>query len=256
MADLRRHIIVTRQLSEVGDFTRRFPSDLFSVTEWPTFSSSSLVQAFHMRHLFDGIDQFDAILFASQMAVVNTLACMEEMALNADDLKRMKIYAMGPVTSRHLLSLGMDNVAIPDGNEVGAAVKFLQTLMPPPCKVLFPTTDKSAGPLVNGLANSGYQVVSPVVHRHFGCKSSAMRAYELLTAGQASCLALTSPSSVVAMQKIIGEQQLTSLLKSVHIASLDPGVSDAALAAGLRVDIQPTKSTLGDLAQAVMDFYS
>lgn len=254
MGKVRRKIIVTRQLSDVGDFVRRFPSDQFSVTECSTFASSSIVNAFELRRIFDDLEDFDAIVFPSQTGAMNTIAFMEEMGLGKGLLRKTKVYAIGGVTTQYLLGQGLDVLAVARGNDE-AVLKSLRASIPCADKIFVPTIDNSAERWTSRLASSGCQVVSPLVPRTLPEKKSTLRACELLMAGKADCVAFTSPSSALTLQKIFGVEEFSRLAKGVTIASMNPVVTEALAAARLAVDIQPAKHTLGDLAQSIIDFF-
>lgn len=253
MVKVRPEIIVTRQLSDVGDFVRRFPADQFNVTECSTFATSSVINAFELRRVFDNLDDFDAIVFPSQTGAMNTIALMEEMGVGTNVLGKTKVYAIGSVTTQYLLAQGVDAVATTKSD--GEVLKCLGESASCLNRIFVPTVDNSAQRWITSLASSGCEVVSPLVPRNLPEKKSTLHACELLMRRKADCLAFTSPSSVLVLQKIFGVEEFARLAKAVKIASISAAVTEALAAARLKVDIQPAKSTLRDLAQSIIDFY-
>lgn len=255
MGKVRREIIVTRQLSNVGDFVRRFPSAQFSVTECSTFATSSVINAIELSRVFDALGDFDAIVFPSQTAAINTIAFMDEMKVDIDRLRGTKVYAIGSVTKQTLVGRGFEVTAM-EKSSGEAILEMLRKEGPEVSKIFVPTVDNSAQRWTSRLASSGCEVVSPLVPRTLPEQKSTLHACELLMTGKADCVAFTSPSSVLAVQKVFGVAEFANLVKAVKIASISPLVTEALAAARLKVDIQPAKATLADLAQSIINFYN
>src|SRR5690606_9186669 len=120
---------------------------------------------------------------------------------------------------------------------------------------LFPRGSRSTMVLENELTRKGYKVISPVLYETNPCPTLDESAKQIIYAREASCIAFTSPSSVMSLKSLMGEEDFNSLLKGVTIAAIGPATSKACADAGLSVKIQPASYTLQSMARAIVRHY-
>jgi len=77
-----------------------------------------------------------------------------------------------------------------------------------------------------------------------------------MLAGSADCIAFTSSSTVKNLALLFDTHDLSKILSGVTIACIGDITAATAADYALHVDIQPTESTVKNLAKAIADYYA
>jgi len=70
------------------------------------------------------------------------------------------------------------------------------------------------------------------------------------------CITFTSSSTVQNLAEMLGKDLLVNMLKGVTVASIGPVTSRTCREMGLKVDIEPQRSTLAELVAAIAQHFT
>lgn len=245
------NVLVTRPPAGLRSALHMLPSNRFHVYPCPTITIHPASQDSELDKIFNRIAEFDFLVFTSQVAVIETFEYMRRISIDPKQLYRISICAVGPVVSQQLNRFGLTANVIPNKYTAQALADLFPVMRTHSPKVLFPRGNRSAMVLDAELKRKGYKVSSPVLYITDPRSSLDVEAEELIRTGKANCVAFTSPSSVTAMQSLLGAETFSRLLKDVPIAAIGPVTAVACTDAGLSVKIQPADYTLQAMARAI-----
>ncbi len=245
------NVLVTRPRDGLGNALHMLPSNRFQVCPCPTITIRPVPRDPQLDEIFSRIEEFDFLVFTSQVAVIETLEYLHHVGINPRQLYRISICAVGPVVSQQLNRFGLTTNVMPNKYTAQALVDLFPVMRTHAPKVLFPRGNRSALVLESELKRKGYKVISPVLYVTDPRASLDEEAERLIYAGKADCVAFTSPSSVTAMRSLLGAENFNRLLEDVAIAAIGPVTSLACTNAGLSVKIQPADYTLQTMARAI-----
>jgi uroporphyrinogen III methyltransferase/synthase len=117
--------------------------------------------------------------------------------------------------------------------------------------VLFPRADKAREVIPCELKRLGAQVDSPVAYRNVMPDRLPHEALFALEKRTVDCITFTSSSTVHNLAHMLGSDLLVDMLKGVLVASIGAITSKACRELGLKVDIEPPRSTLECLAEEI-----
>jgi uroporphyrinogen-III synthase len=116
-------------------------------------------------------------------------------------------------------------------------------------RILFPRAETAREILPEELRRRGAIVDVLTVYRTVQAEGLA-DLNRMLTESRIDCMVFTSPSTIRFMAEALGDQ-FPSILKSVVIAVMGPVTREAVEALGLKVAIQPKRSTIEDLVASI-----
>lgn len=255
MVTQRREIIVTRQLSKLKSFARCFPEDGFRVTECPTFSIHSLVHGYALYRALQNAESVDCFVFGSQAAVTSTFGQLDELDLGLDLFRRKPVYALGKFANQCLRQFDVESRLVDDDELVDGSPGLPAFLDTVPSKIMWFRADNVRRELMGRAVQLGHEMIAPVVYRGLKRENIPPPALKLLDEGRVQCVAFVTPSSVKALEKILGAEHFVHQLSGVDIASQDKQTSAALAEAGLQVAIEAPTPRIEDLGHAIVHFY-
>ena len=249
------NILITRPAERLDDAINVLDESRFRVLPCPTVSLADVKRNPCLDKIFREVASFEFIVFTSQHAVSATMAYLDILDVRPVLLNNSCVCAVGPVTARELARHNVNTAVVP--NEYTA--QALAALFPPmrtySPRVLFLKGNMATTLIADELAIKGYKVTSAVVYENHYNSELPRDATEVLLEGCARCMAFTSPSSVFALKRILGDAPFLSLLKNTVIAAIGPVTSGAFNTTGLSVTVQPQRYTLAALTSAIADHF-
>ncbi|MRR54521.1 MAG: uroporphyrinogen-III C-methyltransferase [Deltaproteobacteria bacterium] len=251
-----KRILVTRATDQAGVFSRLLEGYGAQVLECPTIvvtppeSFAALDEALH------ALKSYDWLLFTSVNGVRYFFERLSELGFDSRALGSCRVAAVGSKTSEALASHGIRPDLLPSGFHAEGLVEKFAELGVAGQKALYPKADRARDVLPRGLAELGMEVVAPVAYRTAIPDSLSTEALEALEERRVDCVTFTSSSTVSNLATLLGENRLIHLLQGVAVASIGPVTSATCRELGLRVDLEPEKSTIEALTEAIVTWYS
>lgn len=246
-----RRVAVTRGQQGGDALAQRLRALGAEVLDYPAIAISAPDEA--TRAAADAVlrrlDDFDWAVFASGNAVDWTLARLSSLGLGPAALSRLRLAAVGPATAEKLAGAVRAPDLVP-AEARGAALAEALAAQVRGRRVLVPRAEEGRPELVDGLRAAGAQVAAPVVYRTVPAPPESLQPLgDALERGEVDAVAFMSPSAVKSVVGALGER--AALLGRAAVAVIGPTTAEAAVAAGLRVDVQPAEASAEALAGAI-----
>lgn len=245
------NVVITRDEYGLEDALNGLNSDRFKVCPCATISARPVPLSAALASTLRKIDTFDFVVFTSQHAVTETVAHLRRLDRHLAQLEHASVCAVGPVTAQLLARHGAPPKVMPSQYTAIALAELFPVMHRHSPRVLFLRGNWASDVIPRELHRKGYQVTSVVIYETSLRETFAVDAQRLITNGNADCIAFTSPSSVRALQSLLGSAEGAGRSRVPAIASIGPTTSAACAQAGLKVEIQPTNYTLRGLADAI-----
>jgi len=126
-------------------------------------------------------------------------------------------------------------------------------------KFLLPRADIAREVLPDQLRELGGEVTEVVAYRTLvagGERDTDHDVYRMLLDRQIDAVTFTSASTVNNFAKMYGEEQAADLLNTTVVASIGPVTAEAAQQLGIRTTVMPSKYTVKDLVEALVEHFS
>jgi uroporphyrinogen III methyltransferase/synthase len=251
-----KRILVTRATDQAGVFSRLLEGYGAEVLECPTIVVTP-------PESFDALDkelrvlaEYDWVIFTSVNGVQYFFERLLELGFDSRALGSCRVAAVGSKTSEALAGHGIKPDLLPSGfHAEGLVAEFAERGVAGQ-KALYPKADRARDVLAHGLAALGAEVVAPVTYRTAIPDSISAEAFAALEDRRVDCVTFTSSSTVTNLAALLGENRLIHLLQGVNVASIGPVTSSTCRELGLRIDIEPQKSTVEALTEEIVAHYS
>jgi uroporphyrinogen III methyltransferase/synthase len=208
-----------------------------------------------LRRAVDNVNDFDWIVFSSTNSVDAFMTALLERGHDVRWLKTPRLCSVGPGTAERLARFGVRPDLIPEEFRGEALVEAMAaTGSLDGCRVLVPRADIGREVVVDGLRAAGALVNDVVAYRTVledAQQEDGPDVYRMLLEDAIHVVTFTSPSAVRNFAAIYGREQAVDLLSRTVVAAIGPVTSEAAIALGLTVTVQPTVSTIAALVDAI-----
>ena len=193
------------------------------------------------------IETYDWVLFTSANAVDAFMNRVELAGVRC----AVPIAAVGAATDSRLRARNLKASLIPaDYRAEGLLESFSKNLMG--IRILFPRAETARELLPRELRNRGAQVDIITVYRTVKSAATAGSIRNIFAHEKVDCIVFTSSSTVRYLAETV-EGDLATILKDTAVAVIGPVTRQTAKACGLRPEIEPSRSTIPDLVQAIDD---
>jgi hydroxymethylbilane synthase len=244
-----------RILVTTGGEDDRLPSLLRAHWAKPTVVPANRIEFVKPAAIETALSQsknrpFDWVVFTSQNAVQGLLRAPSGQSLIAG----ASIAVVGRATrlsiERHGFSVGLQ----PSSFSAEALVSEMQTFDLIGKRILFPHGDLARSTVPQGLRAAGAAVETMVVYRTVQATTLDPVTSSELASGAIDAVIFGSPSSVRALMDLTGD--LFSRLSGVTIACIGPTTAEAAIDAGLKIDVVPQEATFESLVDALKTYFA
>ncbi|HEY3309415.1 MAG TPA: uroporphyrinogen-III C-methyltransferase [Desulfuromonadaceae bacterium] len=246
-----RKILVTRAVDQAGEFSLMLADRGATAIECPTIR---LIEPENWEPLDLALRQltnYDWLVFTSANAVNNFFRRLGTLALDTRALGSCRVCVVGPKTAQAIQKFGICPDLIPGDYLAEGVVAELAKQDINGKNILFPRADRAREIIPQELKLLGAVVNSPIAYRNILPDRLPSEALFALEKRCLDCITFTSSSTVQNLAEMLGKDLLVDMLRGVTVASIGPVTSRSCRELGLRVDIEPTRSTLAELATAI-----
>lgn len=250
-----RRILVTRPRQQAAELSSRLASFGASPVEVPMIDIAPPEDQEPLLQAAAQAGTFDWIVFTSTNAVNAFMDALFAGGLDVRALASSQICAVGATTAERLTRYSIKADAVPDEFRAEGVVPALTARGSlHGSRVLLPRADIGRDVVVTQLRAQGAEVTDVVAYRTVLQDTPGPDdpdVYGLLLQERIDAVTFTSPSAVRAFAAVYGEEQVSDLLRHTVVASIGPTTSEAAAGLGIVVTVQPERSTIADLVDAI-----
>lgn len=255
-----RTVVVTRAASQAGEFVSELEHYGAKVIICPTIEIAEPESYERLDEAIDHIYGYDWLIFTSANAIEYFLRRLHARDVKVEELDEIKVCAIGQASADKLRDAHVHVDVIPSQSKaegvftalseyVGGAEQF-QGL-----NILLPRAAVGRDYLPNALENAGARVDVVTAYRTVVPENLDRGRLSAMLAGGADCIAFTSSSTVKNLALLFDTHDLSNVLTGVTIACIGDVTAATAADYGLKVDIQPSTSTVADLSRAIAEHY-
>ncbi len=245
---------MTRAADQAGEFSRMLEERGAAVIECPTIELFP-AESEELDRAVDDLGSFDWLVLTSANAVRFFFELLGRKGKDSRALAGCRVCAVGPRTAEMLNGRGIIPDLVPENFDGEGVVEAFRKRGVNGAKVLFPRGDKAREVIPAGLNGIGAEVTSPVLYHNRVPESVPPAVLHELEKHKIDLITFSASSTVTGLAELLGgKEKLCTLLEGVTIASIGPITTKTCLELGLKVDIEPEKATLAELADAIEDF--
>lgn len=249
-------VLVTRATDQAGRFSTLLGELGARVFECPAIAVAPPESYAELDEALRSLSGFDWLVFTSVNGVKRFFERLGASGLDSRALGPCRVAAVGPRTGEALEGYGIRADLIPSGYHAEGIVEAFTRLDVAGRKALYPRADRARDVIPAGLAGLGMEVSAPVAYRTMVPDSIPPEALAALEERRIHCATFTSSSTVSNLAAMVGENRLIHLLEGVAVASIGPVTSATCRELGLRVDVEPSESTIEGLAGEIARYFS
>jgi uroporphyrinogen III methyltransferase / synthase len=249
-----KRIVVTRPRTQAGELSRRLSDLGAEVIEFPTIAVEPPFDYAPMDRAIAQLNQYDWLFFTSINGVQSFFDRLRHLGKNSQDLKHLKVVAIGPETAGGLSNQGVHVDLVPNKYQAEgilecldpAEVRGRQILIPRAAKAreILPETLRQWGAIVNVV--QAYKTVLPQ-DSQFALRELSEKQIDLIT--------FTSSSTVENFMGLLEGEDLKRISLGIIFACIGPITARTAMDCGLRVAIVSSEYTIRGLVGAIVKFY-
>ncbi|MFC1987537.1 uroporphyrinogen-III C-methyltransferase [Chloroflexota bacterium] len=235
--------VLSQQLTECG----AEPVELAAIDIKPITDSKELDEA------ISNIKRYHWIMFTSVNGVAAFWKRLNDLKLDSRALCGLQIGAIGPATAEALVAGGITPDYVPQTYTTAGILDGLKHRDIAGQRFLLPRADKADKELVEGIRKLGAEVRDVTAYHTVPADDSIAKAKQMLASGVLDIITFTSSSTVANLVNAFhGEPWPGNRAK---IACIGPKTAEAAVKAGLKVDILASKQTIAGLVGAIEQYF-
>jgi uroporphyrinogen III methyltransferase/synthase len=253
---LGKKILITRPREQAGHFATLLREYGAEPVEMPTIQIAPASSLEALDRAIAEIRTYDWLIFTSVNGVMAFFARFDAQGRPIADLKGLKVCAIGPVTANELQARGLEVDVMPSEYRAEAVVESLSTFPIAGSRILVPRAAVARDVLPRALEARGAHVdVVEVYRTTLPAIGLAVEMRRLLEQGTVAVVTFTSPSTVINFVSLVGEMNLSSLLREIVVACIGPVTAETARSYALTPTIVPHEYTIPALTRAIVDYY-
>ena len=243
-------IVVTRPKSKAGTLSEALRSMGAVTIELPTIEIASAGDCMALDAAIGRLEEYDWVVFTSVHGVEFFLNRMATLNVPFDMFKSRQVAAIGPNTGRALMASGKKPDYIPDHFLSKRIADGLGDVNGK--RLLLPRADIASDALPAILRSKGGVVDEVVVYRTIiPFELTAEKVRRVFEEG-VDLITFTSPSTIRYLSQVLGENELSTMLRGTRVACIGPVTAEAAGEVGLAVDIAARTHTVEGLIEAIV----
>ncbi len=251
-----RRIALTRERENAGLFSKELERQGAVIYYLPAINIVPPEDYSAIDEAIDTIDGFDWIIFTSANAVRYFLDRLIRKGRDVRDLKGISICTVGTATARSLKTRGIRTDLIPEAfTGEGVVAALLKEASLAGQRILIPRAEKAREVVPDALRQAGAEVAVATVYRNVTPEVDAQALQEILVNRKADLFVFTSPSNIRNFLHSVEKEGLQGTLPAIRTACIGPVTAKAAREAGLSVVIEPRKSTLESISEAIQQYF-
>jgi uroporphyrinogen III methyltransferase / synthase len=253
---LGKKILITRPRQQASRFAALLREHGAEPIEVPTIQIAPPRSWEALDCAVANIHSYDWLIFTSVHGVQAFAERWEGRQRPYTELGGRKVCAIGPATAKELEMRGIRVDVIPNEYRAEAVVESLAAFPMAGRRILIPRAAVARDVLPRALVSRGATVDVVEAYRTVmpsdGLEPDTRR---LLEQHAVDVATFTSSSTVTNFARLVGEADLSQLLRGAVIACIGPITADTAQTYGLTPTIIPHEYTIPAFAQAIVDFF-
>jgi uroporphyrinogen III methyltransferase/synthase len=244
-------VVVTRPLEQASGFARALTALGAEVLIRPLIRVEPLTSPAPLGTALARIRDYDWVVFSSINAVGIFLDGLETAGMGPEDMRGVRVAAVGPAT-RDALEARAVPVDVLPGEYISEAIAtaLAGVTQLAGVRVLWPRAREARPNLLNELKGRGARVDAIDAYRTVPDPTAAADLRREVAAGLIDVVTFASPSTV---QALAAAGPL--VLHDTRVAVIGPVTGEAARACGLPVHIEAAQHTTRGLVAALREFY-
>jgi uroporphyrinogen III methyltransferase/synthase len=254
---LGKKILITRPREHASRFAALLrdygaePIELPTIQIVPPSSWESLDRA------IAAIGAYDWLIFTSANGVLAFFARFDAQGKGLDDVRGVKVCAIGPATADALQARGLEVDVMPSEYRAEAVVESLAPFPMAGRRILVPRASVARDVLPRALeARAAHVDVVEAYRTVLPASGLEVEMRRLLEQGAVAVVTFTSPSTVTNFAALVGEVNLAHLLGEAVVACIGPVTAETAQAHGVTPTIVPDEYTIPGLARAIAQHFA
>lgn len=199
------------------------------------------------------LDSYHGIFFTSANAVRFFLGRMRRAGRQAEDLRALECFAVGPATAAVLAAEGIEVQDLPERQQAEGLVDLLGDRPLHGRRYLLPRARKAREILPRFLRERGAQADVVVVYETRTAEESRERLREILETDRVDYLTFTSGSTVRSFETLAPPHSAASARRGIPAACIGEVTAAAARSAGFRQVLVAHPSTASGLVAALVE---
>ena len=203
------------------------------------------------------VGTFDWIVFTSANGVESFMSAVLEGG-DIRDLKGVRICAVGPATAARIERYGIRVDVVPAEHHAEGVLAALSSQGVEGKRFLLPRSEIAREVIGDELRRAGADVTEVVAYRTTATtleRDGDHDIYGMLLERQIDAVTFTSASTVRNFVQTYGEDQAADLLATTVVACIGPVTAEAAQQLGIQTAVMPTRYTVPDLVDALVDHF-
>ncbi|MBI2985742.1 MAG: uroporphyrinogen-III synthase [Deltaproteobacteria bacterium] len=250
-----RRIVITRARSQASAFARALEGLGAEVVEFPTIEILPPTSYDPLDQSIREIHSYHWIIFTSVNGVAHFFARWQQLQRQLQDLKGIKVAAIGPETAKGLESVGLRADLVPQEFRAEAILGELKPDEVRGKRILLPRAAQARDVLPNTLRQWGAEVDVIEAYRTVAAKGKAGRLEELVRGNGIDMITFTSSSTVSNFAALFSSENLTGLLSGVAVACIGPITQKTAEELAIRVDVVSQDYTIPGLTRTIAEYF-
>ena len=240
-----RRVVVTRARAQASGLAATLRSLGAETVELPAIRIESRIDAAEVRDAVNSLSAYSLVCLTSPNGARLLFEAIAEAGLDARALAGATVAAIGPGTATELARHGVRADIVPERFVAEALVEALAGIEVEGGRVLIARAAEARDVLPDAIAERGAEVdVLPL----YETVREEPQAAAVEAAQSADYVTFTSSSTVRNLTEALGER----FPRDARVVSIGPITSEAARAAGLRVDVEAGRHDIEGLVEALI----
>jgi uroporphyrinogen III methyltransferase / synthase len=253
---LGKKVLITRAREQASRFAALLHEYGAEPIEVPTIQIVPPSSWEPLDRAVGAIRTYDWLIFTSVHGVQAFLARFEAQERQLPDLRGLHVCAIGPATAKELQERGIDVDVMPSEYRAEAVVESLAAFPMAGSRILVPRAAVARDVLPRALEARGAQVDVVEAYRTILPASGLdPERWRMLEQGAIDVVTFTSSSTVTNFALLVGEMDLSRLLREVVVACIGPITAETARSYGLTPTIVSAEYTIPALARAIVKYF-
>jgi len=198
---------------------------------------------------------YDWVVFTSVNGVKALFETLHSMGMDARAFSSTKVCAIGDATNSELRKMGIIADAVPERFTTEAVAELLLNIGVHGKRILLPRAFGASRKLTNSLLEAGAEVHEVTAYKVLTNEELGEEEISIALSKPIDIVCFTSPSSVDALFKLVGEG-LKATLRNARIACIGPVTAKRVEEYGLPVCIIASTHTTGGLIDAILSHFA
>lgn len=250
-------VLVTRASHQALGLSEPLRALGATVIEIPTIEIRSTGDSGALDHALLKIDHYDTLILTSVNGVERLFERYKRMGLPIEDMKHLRVVAIGPATAMAIQSEGLSVSIVPEKYVAESVVEALRGKINQWSRVLLVRAKIARDLLPKELEKMGARVDVIEAYETRVPEDAKERLEKVFTdpASRPHVITFTSSSTADNFLVLLGDRT-PGFLQGVHLASIGPVTTETLKNAGFSPAIEAREYTMNGLVEAISQYVS